>query len=300
MVGKVLTFNGITRRERGTYALVGGEQLSDAERDQLLALNRKPCSRHCRIGSIVGSTLSRACFASFRSWLPCIRSQKPSLRPKKRHRRRSVSAVMARLPFTIALMRLSGTPIASANRDWLIPMGRRNSSSSTSPGGTSITSVLVNDLDLFWPGVRPDKAEPELVVDALISETGPVLAMAVPPERLQAIARWDLQIVETGGRFEDGELPEDELAEGGASKASKAAPRLPFKEGLGVAATKRPDHTLTLPPLDVGTPGSGTGRRRTRADIAAWLACVPPLTSATPRLTQQWCVQVRCCQRRGS
>jgi len=48
--------------------------------------------------------------------------------------------------------------------------------------------VIVNDFNLLGPGVRPDKAEPELVVDALFSETGPVLAMAVPPERLQAIA----------------------------------------------------------------------------------------------------------------
>ena len=32
------TFNGITRYERGTYDLVGGEELSDAERDQLLHL----------------------------------------------------------------------------------------------------------------------------------------------------------------------------------------------------------------------------------------------------------------------
>ncbi len=31
MVGKVLTGNGITRCEKGTVALVGGEQLSDAE-----------------------------------------------------------------------------------------------------------------------------------------------------------------------------------------------------------------------------------------------------------------------------
>lgn len=45
-MGKVLTGNGITRCEKGTYALVGGEELSDAERDQLLALNRKPSSRH--------------------------------------------------------------------------------------------------------------------------------------------------------------------------------------------------------------------------------------------------------------
>jgi len=41
MVGKVLTDNGITRCERGTYALVGGEELSDGERDQLLELCRQ-------------------------------------------------------------------------------------------------------------------------------------------------------------------------------------------------------------------------------------------------------------------
>jgi len=41
MVGKVLTGNGITRYERGTDDLVGGEELSDAERDQLLQLCRQ-------------------------------------------------------------------------------------------------------------------------------------------------------------------------------------------------------------------------------------------------------------------
>jgi len=41
MVGKVLTGNGITRYERGAYGLVGGEELSDAERDQLLQLCRQ-------------------------------------------------------------------------------------------------------------------------------------------------------------------------------------------------------------------------------------------------------------------
>jgi hypothetical protein len=41
MVGKVLTGNGITRCEKGTYALVGGDELSDAERDQLLDLCRQ-------------------------------------------------------------------------------------------------------------------------------------------------------------------------------------------------------------------------------------------------------------------
>jgi len=108
--------------------------------------------------------------------------------------------------------------------------------------------VVINDFDLLWPGFRPDKAEPELVVDA-----DAVLAMAVPPERLQAIAWWNLQIAEASRGIEDGEL-----AEGRASEASKPPHRPPLKEGLGVAAAKRPDHTVTLPPLDVGTPGSGT------------------------------------------
>ena len=41
MVGKVLTGNGITRYVQGAYELVGGEELSDAERDQLLELCRQ-------------------------------------------------------------------------------------------------------------------------------------------------------------------------------------------------------------------------------------------------------------------
>jgi len=41
MVGKVLTGNGITRCEKGSYALVGGDELSDAERDQLQELCRQ-------------------------------------------------------------------------------------------------------------------------------------------------------------------------------------------------------------------------------------------------------------------
>jgi len=41
MVGKVLTGNGITRYDQGAYDLVGGEELSDAERDQLLELCRQ-------------------------------------------------------------------------------------------------------------------------------------------------------------------------------------------------------------------------------------------------------------------
>jgi len=41
MVGKVLICNGITRCEKGSYALVGGDELSEAEREHLLELCRK-------------------------------------------------------------------------------------------------------------------------------------------------------------------------------------------------------------------------------------------------------------------
>jgi hypothetical protein len=41
MVGKVLTGNGITRYDQGAYDLVGGEELSDAEREELLQLCRQ-------------------------------------------------------------------------------------------------------------------------------------------------------------------------------------------------------------------------------------------------------------------
>jgi len=41
MVGKVLTGNGITRYDQGAYGLVGGEELSDAEREELLQLCRQ-------------------------------------------------------------------------------------------------------------------------------------------------------------------------------------------------------------------------------------------------------------------
>jgi len=109
--------------------------------------------------------------------------------------------------------------------------------------------VVVKDFDLLWPGFHPDKAEPELVDDA-----DAVLAMAVSLERLQAIAWRDLQIVEAFGGIKEGEL-----AKSHASEASKARHRLSLKEGPGVAAANRPDHTVTLPPPGVGTQYGGSG-----------------------------------------
>jgi len=83
--------------------------------------------------------------------------------------------------------------------------------------------VVVNDFNVFWSSFRPDEAEPELVVDA-----DAVLAMAVSAKRLQAIAWWDLEIVEASGGIKDGELAEDH-----ASEASKAPNRLTRRESRG-------------------------------------------------------------------
>ena len=110
--------------------------------------------------------------------------------------------------------------------------------------------MVVDDFNVFWAGCCPDEAEPELVVDA-----DAVLAMAVSPKRLQAIAWWDLKIVQASGGIKDGEL-----AEGHASEASKTPNRLPLKQGPGVAAAKRPDHLTNLPPLYVGTQHGGNRR----------------------------------------
>ncbi|CAK6694039.1 hypothetical protein [Synechococcus sp. CBW1107] len=42
MLGKVLTGNGITAYGNGAYSLIGGDELSDAERDQLQQLPPAP------------------------------------------------------------------------------------------------------------------------------------------------------------------------------------------------------------------------------------------------------------------
>ena len=47
------TFNGITLYERGTYYLVGGKELSDAERDQLLELCRQRLDRVKLLGLVL-------------------------------------------------------------------------------------------------------------------------------------------------------------------------------------------------------------------------------------------------------
>jgi len=61
----VLTGNGITRYDQGAYDLVGGEELSDAEREELLQLCRQRLDAfRMQRGEVVGCLLTQKPAAS--------------------------------------------------------------------------------------------------------------------------------------------------------------------------------------------------------------------------------------------
>jgi hypothetical protein len=107
--------------------------------------------------------------------------------------------------------------------------------------------VVVNDFDLFRASFAPGEADPELVVD-----TNAVLAMAVTPERLQAVAWRNAQIVETACGIKDGEL-----AVSNAGDAPKPPDLLALEQSQGVTAAKRPDHGCSIPASCVPMQGGG-------------------------------------------
>jgi hypothetical protein len=50
--------------------------------------------------------------------------------------------------------------------------------------------MVIHDLDIYWPGLRPGEANPPLVVDA-----DAVLPGAVAPQQFQAVARRGSEVV---------------------------------------------------------------------------------------------------------
>jgi hypothetical protein len=68
---------------------------------------------------------------SHSTWMPC---QKVSDCPKNAPKRMDMAGVIERLPRTISLIALGGTPMARAIAFWEMPMGRRYSSRRISPG----------------------------------------------------------------------------------------------------------------------------------------------------------------------
>src|SRR5208283_2882624 len=116
----------------------------------------------------------------------CRPRKKPGVKPKYRVKRRSVSAVTARLPSTISLIRRGGTRNARASAVWLRLSGRRNSSSRISPGvglGSQYGSVIIDDFDMGRASIPPVETDAPLVVDA-----NRISARPFTLQRLQSIA----------------------------------------------------------------------------------------------------------------
>src|SRR5208282_5743471 len=89
-----------------------------------------------------------------KSCIACKFIQNSGLVSKNRARRKAMSAVTERSPFTIAPMRVAGTRKAIASALIDNPRGLRNSSFSTSPGcagtrlGVAMVLVVVDDFDI--------------------------------------------------------------------------------------------------------------------------------------------------------
>src|SRR5579885_340599 len=123
--------------------------------------------------------------------------QNSALVPKYRPSRSAVSGVIARLPLTISLMRICGTPIALASAYWERPRGFRKSSRSTSPGcagGKSaivqISSMVVDDFDVVGVALAPAKANAPLIVDMDAMLPFAVDDLRAPPSnRLERLTR---------------------------------------------------------------------------------------------------------------
>lgn len=91
-------------------------------------------------------------------------------------------------------------------------MGAMNSSHSNCPGvNGSITCIflaisrlleIAHDLNIRWPSVGPAEAHAPLIVDADAH-----LTPSIPLERLQAIARWNLEVIQSTSNLKLSEFP---------------------------------------------------------------------------------------------
>src|SRR5262245_8754500 len=105
-------------------------------------------------------------------------------------------------------MREAGTLIDFARRYWVMPIGFRKSSRSTSPGGTGSISriasplVIVDDLHFVSVTRKATEADAPLVIDSNAVLTGPVAL-----QRLKPIARRDAQEIQGGRGMDLQQLP---------------------------------------------------------------------------------------------
>jgi hypothetical protein len=104
--------------------------------------------------------------------MACRFIQNSGLVPKKRRRRRAVSAVTVRSLLTIAAMRVVGTRRAKASAFIESSSGLRNSSASISPGWVVARLGLVtglmggDDFGMLGSFLCPYKTHAPLIIDA--------------------------------------------------------------------------------------------------------------------------------------
>ena len=94
--------------------------------------------------------------------------------------------------------------------------------------------MVVHDLDIVSPCVRPMEAKAELIVN-----TNAVLAYTVPFQGFQSITRWNSQIVELA---RDLQLPQ--LASRNGRDIRESPDRRSSGKGLRLGALERLDHGL--------------------------------------------------------
>ncbi len=170
--------------------------------------------------------------------MACRFIQNSGLVSKNRARRKAVSAVTERSPFTIAPMRVAETRKAIASALIDIPRGLRNSSSSTSPGwvvtrlGVAIAFVVVDDFDIGGPFLSPDETDAPLVIDP-----DGVLATTVAGQRLKPVCWWCTQVVEIARGMEHVESSQRLLF-----YSTKTLHELAHPQTLASAIAKRFDH----------------------------------------------------------
>src|SRR3954463_1758221 len=134
-------------------------------------------------------------------------------------------------------MRRGGTPMARASADWLKLMGSRNSRSRISPGrglGSS-ASVVIDDFDIFGSSLDPVKTDPPLIVDAEW-----MLALAVPLQRLEPVARWDFQVVQPTCGVEEAKFAQRRSLKVRRKSATADAPPYSLRFTIGEAQNHKP------------------------------------------------------------
>src|SRR5665213_2514378 len=138
--------------------------------------------------------------------------------------------------------------MAPARALWLMPIGLRKSSISTSPGvglaSRASLSVIVADFDIFRLSFLPSKTDSPLLVDP-----DGILAISVTRQKLQPVAGRDTQIVQMAGGVQHTQFPKRPV--------------------LDIAG--EPARTLTGPyPLRLAIP-EGTDHRPSRMPLRGYL-----------------------------